>query len=470
MATDSMTVSGYVSHPTLTTVAKIILVFDHDASSVMQIGTNVAVGIGPGSIFTLTFQPSSSGIPAGLHRLTFHAVDSNGCVSPPVHFSVTLKLVHVRAGWSSDPAFNFNVWGMAGDSRFSMTSGDLGFQTRIQVDGVLSDPAQGDTDLSFNGMILSTYLTQMGESAVFISFKLMNVGNVVKAVNVECDTDLVVDRTTNPLCLGLSAQRGFSVEGLTFGFTVVGRGHPLVRDVSTSWYGATASRASNYWTQRSDVNRFAANPGCTWSWKYPQIAAGQFVTMGLMIRSGHDDAIRPVLNLVNAGVNMTLNLSDSFRISGSISGAFESDLILVIDGDLSGICRICERIESLYSVDIELNGNLRGIGIGIGSHRLSFYATDREYGRVSDEQFVNVIILDAESLIPISWGPATSNFDIFGTNSIGSRISVTSGRGFSTRMRSGTLFPDSSCEFNRSIQVAGVILTTNFTQIGEYAV
>jgi hypothetical protein len=241
--------------------------------------------------------------------------------------------------------------------------------------------------------------------------------------------------------------------------------YPLASGVSYSWFGIATTNQNTLWT-RTPPASYTGNSACHWSWIGLSIPDHGVVTRGVIIRSGQIDVIQPYLTLVGARSNVSLYPFDSLGISCSISNAIESRLLLVVDRDLTHIILLCQGITSTYSGTV----NLTAHGIGIGMRHLSFYAVDEYYGRVSEEQYIALTVLDPGSLVPISWGAGSDvGFDIHGTDSNGSRIETTGGRGYAVKMRIGSDVSLSSA-FNVPLTHHNVDLVTDFTPIGEYAV
>jgi hypothetical protein len=336
----------------------------------------------------------------------------------------------------------------------------------MRISGSLSESAALLQSLTFNGVTLTTHYVQLGESAVVIALKLTNSNTETTNVDVECDADLNVDGRDDTPCWDLGDGRGFYVEGVTYGFTFIGRSYPLVHNVSTYWFGSLSDRLNNYWIQ-STGNYTTGDSGCAWSWQDLSIPAGDSVSVSLIVKSGRFDGIEPILKLLMSDSSIGLCSNDSLHLTGIISGVFDPFLLFHVDDDFSSLSRINESISSQLSFDLDIS--LKAYHIGPGSQILSFYVVDGRFGRVSKPQKLIVRILDSTPFIPVGWGSGSSSFEIFGIKPTGSYASTSSTRGYATRMRiAGSI--SSIWPYNGALQFNGVTLTSHFTLLGGSAV
>jgi hypothetical protein len=470
IASEAMNVSGSVSHPNLEAEITLCVVIDGNVSLIVILAEHLFVPVSgaelPRGLFRCEFQPSAFGVLPGIHDFTFYAFDGNGSISRGAHFSVTLKGISVRADWSKGD-FGFNVWGLAGSHTVGMTNGNNGFQVRLRTNGAgtSSGYMQGQQGLVHNEVTLTTHLTQLGDSGVFICLKMHNNGGSQKSMDVECHATVLIDGTEKIACTVISNPHGFYVGGDIYGFLVICGRYPLTTSVSDFWTGSPSLATTNCWG--GGATTFEGSAACSWMWRNQPIPAHGFVTRGVVIRSSKYDVIRPELVLIGANTNISLYPSDSLNVSGWISNSVESDLMMVIDTDLSRIVTICERIVSNYSIEIAVSD----YGLGIGEHQLSFHGVDRAYGRVSEGRMIGLTIIDPASLIRISWKPVESGFEIFGTNSSEHVIETTGGRGYAPIMQiGGETTSRSAVQRGGRLGHRGVDLVMNFTVIGEYAI
>jgi hypothetical protein len=468
-----MNVSGFVTHPTASAQMTIYVVFDNGESLFVVLGTKLAANTN----FVYSFQPSASPILPGDHKFTFYAVDGAGCVSPGVDLSVALKVMPVRAEWSTTQDFCFNVFGMAGSVPVQITSGGKGFQVQGRSGGgTHMGWLTGGDRLIKEVRSLEPRLTQLGDSAVLVCLKFGLTVSMNQDHHLSVSADLFVDGTDEVSITSYMMDgrvRAYYIEGRTYGFTIISNGYPLLARPCES--GETCGAQSNgyYGAPRADYyalpivgGSYSGKARVAFSWLV--YIGPHYASVGLIVRSGRFDPIQPVFVLIGSDAGITLRSSDSLRLSGSISNAVECDLIMVINGDITGgIVTLSGPFGSSYSIDLKLSSR----GIGIGTYRLTFHAVDRIYSRVSDGRRVQLTVINAASLIPISWVPLQAGFEVFGVNPARETINTTGGRGYAPSIR-----VDQGTASGRGVVSGwggshnGLDLRLNLTMIGEHAV
>jgi hypothetical protein len=190
------------------------------------------------------------------------------------------------------------------------------------------------------GVTISTHWNFLSENAVLIAFKLMNSNLLSQMVDVGVDSDIYFDGNDGASVESLSNDMGFVMYSSINSFTIIGRSYPLVRDLTTYWFGSQGSRSSYYWTQISSTSISGVDSGMTFSWQQILIPSNGSVTVSVIMRSGNFDPMSPILNMTNTIIPSQIPLTGSFSIHCSVSDSHSSvlvNLIMVINDDHSNI-------------------------------------------------------------------------------------------------------------------------------------
>jgi hypothetical protein len=296
--------------------------------------------------------------------------------------------------------------------------------------------------------------------------------------------------------------RGFSIGTPPFDFSLILRNYPVIRGVSTYWFGVYSNRTNNRWNNVSALNFSGGDSGCAWSWQGISIPAGGITTAGILFRSGVFLADPPELFVLPTSVSSVIAHSAVLNVSGwvhSFNGSVLVDLILVFDDDLSAI-RFVGRsvVAAAFTLDIDI----AEYNLSVGLHEAVFYAVDIPYGRISKgESFIFEVVLDATlsfsalpsrtvsvsfprsvtrspfatpfptvtPIVPVRFGSTSSvySFNLFGLDA-SAQVSIASG-GFDTRMRISGMV-SSYAYWGTPLIYQGVVLTHNSTQVSDCAI
>jgi hypothetical protein len=243
LANHSLELSGTMTDLRIDTVIELWMIVDENLSCVESLLNRT----GPGS-FEYRLGLSGYSLKTGKHSFSFYAVDATlGRISSALRYSTTIVPL-LDAGaviplwFCRGTQVNFEIYGNTSDGLKVWTSSEgSGYATRMQIHGIDSQescPYEGRLD--HYGVSLTTHLTRLGEHAISIGFKLVNHNSESTTVNVECDSDIAPDIEGEPsVCRSIGGSRGFYFrEGTMCGFTMIGRGYPLVRNVTNYWFGS----------------------------------------------------------------------------------------------------------------------------------------------------------------------------------------------------------------------------------------
>jgi hypothetical protein len=101
------------------------------------------------------------------------------------------SLLSMRCGNPTRDAANFDIWGLDGSTKYSVTgytSGNDpwtgGFYTVMRISSSTSDSAMNCGSLTFQGVTLTTSYQQVTEYAVLVAFRLVNGNSATTSVDV----------------------------------------------------------------------------------------------------------------------------------------------------------------------------------------------------------------------------------------------------------------------------------------------
>jgi hypothetical protein len=273
LRTQSLFLSETVKDVRIVTDIELWMIVDENLSDI-QIVLNMSQA-GP---FKCVLELSCYDVEAGQHSFMFYAVDPFlARISPPESYSVTVVNASELSGvipiwFCAGVPFNFEIYGRTSEGFvMSSTSHGLGYATRLQIERQLyenSCPYEGA--LTYKGVTLTTHLTWLGEYAILIAFKVVNHNSATTLVDIECDSDIAPDGERASICRDLGGSRGFFFRGGDeYGFTLIGRNYPLVRNVSAYWFGSYneySASPSVYWKQVAIGKKYDdLDAGCAWS-------------------------------------------------------------------------------------------------------------------------------------------------------------------------------------------------------------
>jgi hypothetical protein len=206
------------------------------------------------------------------------------------------------------------------------------------------------------GTTISTHSTQLSENAILLAFHLENSNASAQTVDVGVSSDVYFDGNDAAPIDALSGNRGLVMYSTTNAFTIIGRLYPLVRDLTTYWFGSLGSRSENIWTQTSATTFSGSDSGMAFSWQRILIPSGQSTTISVIMRSGNFDSIAPILLMTDTVFPAWVLPTDVLQIRGQVSDAHSNAsirLLFVINNDSSQIHWINSSFSSESSFDIQ---------------------------------------------------------------------------------------------------------------------
>jgi hypothetical protein len=87
----------------------------------------------------------------------------------------------------------------------------------------------------------------VSDCVVLVVVELVNGNSGPVTVGVETDSDLFIGVSTLVDVYNINGDAGFRIERVTHMYSFLLWKYPLIRDVSTYWFGSFVSRDAGYW-------------------------------------------------------------------------------------------------------------------------------------------------------------------------------------------------------------------------------
>jgi hypothetical protein len=231
--------------------------------------------------------------------------------------------------------------------------------------------------------------TQLSSNAILLCFKLENQGIYSQSPSILISVDLWLDGDY-PSVIQLLLNSGFKVCSTSHELTFICRSYPLVRNVSSYWFGAYNVRSSHNWTQITDNEVSGIDTGATISWQEILIPSGRSLTRSIIVKFGPFSSGNTLeLSLTFPQIPSTFTGYEELLISGTVTiSSWNYKILTMIDNDvftLSIILDWCTVYSSSSSISFSLFPAV--FDIYTTDHQFAFYAVN-EYGDVSSPQFL----------------------------------------------------------------------------------
>jgi hypothetical protein len=254
----------------------------------------------------------------------------------------------------------------------------------MRIADEVSENHTGITPFTFENVTVNASLVQLAFCAWLIRFEFTSEGLSPTTVDFECDVEL-----------GLTTS--FDFDGIGFGWdnsgqiysTCLCRSCPLVRNVSTYWFGAKEERADNYWTQGDNAIWSEARIGAAFSWQGLLIQPGESMTVGVVFQTGIYRG-RPQLTLYNASDDVNALLVNG--TIGDVADGTSCSLFVVIDNDLSRLFLVASDLWESFSVNFSLTDKIVAAGSRGYWLELEFCAVDQTNGRISQGVVIRILM------------------------------------------------------------------------------
>jgi hypothetical protein len=424
---DAIQIPGVVTSEAANAVIQLLIIVDASYGAVYRWRTAVA----PGTTFSLPFTIKSFQPTEGQHTFWVYAIDQVGTLSAPTKItlsvlapsktpartrSVTATPRPTRTpsrtptrSRSRPPAQtippnapalpiriypvpqygDFEITGAAGDLFEVHLSGDGGFTTGLTIgDGNVSSTAVGCAPFHFKGITLYTDFVNLSKNSVLVVYRLANENKEEIVVSLESDVDVLLNWDDGAPIASLPDKKGLVVYSPDFAFTVLGKGAPLVTDISAYWFGSYAEAGDNYFSQTPDDDYFSDDTLFAISWHNISIPPGTSVTKTFAVKWALPETNKLGIKLDPAPAD-AVGLT-SIPLSGTVSSDKANEkvsIFVVADGNFSNIHRIAEDVAVNTKVQFAIN--LATFGLKPGAHQYVVSAVDAE-GTISDGETVVV--------------------------------------------------------------------------------
>jgi hypothetical protein len=228
----------------------------------------------------------------------------------------------------------------------------------------------------------------LSSNALFLFVKITNSDSASRTASFSVLADVYFDGLDSASMATLASNSGFRIWSSQNEIRFVCRSYPLVQDVSSFWIGSFSSLTDNSLAQAAPGTVSGVDSAAAFSWQQIVIPAEGFVTRGVIVRFGRDEAAILTLSLTFPTVSLPFVPSDALEVTGTITDSRSAEgvrLLCVIDDDFS----------TLQSANLSLPSNsavwfwLIPLSFGIEDihHQISFYAVN-SFGDVSLPQTV----------------------------------------------------------------------------------
>jgi hypothetical protein len=290
----------------------------------------------------------------------------------------------------------------------------------------------------------------INEASAELIFALRNTGAADQpaSVAVDCVSELGGKDNPNQRIHQLEYGTGFLVKGDRHEFYVIVHNGEMTTDVDAFWFGPSSQRDSNRWGQTTSSIFVGQESAFAFSWQNRLVRARGSLQLTVVFRFG--PTTPPVLN-VTAQPSQSVERFGSIRFTGSVSGAYPSNVWLFVDSGTNGKVMLHNHVRGSFRVDF----GLTPLHLVNGRHLFSVFAVDQLGGiSQSSSWSINVVgpamtpastrsaARPTESPVPglvIQYTTAVSgtNFDIFGLDD-GVKVPTTvDDRGYETVVKVG---------------------------------
>jgi hypothetical protein len=425
--TDVVQIPGVVTSEVPSAVVQLLILIDGGYGLFYRWRPSVPLG----TEFLFPFSARSFQAGAGSHTFALYAVDQLGTLSAPAKITVSVLAPTQTAKRSptvtalpratrtaartptrsssrppaqtlppSAPALpirirpaerygNFEVSGAYGDLFEVHLSSDGGFTTGLKIGHEnLSSTAVGLKPFHFKGITLYTDFVNLSKNSVLVVYRLANDNREEIVVSLESDLDVQLNWDDGAPIASLPEKKGLVVYSRDFAFTLLGKGAPLVTDISTYWFGSYAEAENNYFSQTPDDDYFSDDTFFVISWHNISIPAGASVTKTFAIKWALPETNKLGIKL-DPAPGGAVGLA-SVPLSGTVSSGKNSEkvsIFVVADGNFSNIQRIAENVA--VNTKIQFAIDLAKFGLKPGEHQYVVSAVDTE-GTISNGETVVV--------------------------------------------------------------------------------
>jgi hypothetical protein len=361
----------------------------------------------PGSyLFYVPLQ--SFDIPVGSHTFSFYALDELGQISSPGAFNLALipypspsiaqsptltqspmtsqtpapypsaipRAHDLAWEWTRGSEKNFDIrWLHQGDQ---IPSSVHGYEAVLRIEANTTAIIE-DTPVSLFSISVETSMISLAPCSLLLVYKLSNSADSEVACDVAVSTNTVVGGLHTHYGGHLPSEQGFHWEGEWNGseyrMNVIGRGYPLVSDISKYWFGYFPQTADNLWNQKDPSGVWGDDFGIAFSWQDIHVSAHGVQYISALFRSGPYLAQQPVISefeIEDPMVPVHGSFSVQLPIFDPIPGTV-MDVFGTCDGALSQVTRCAANLTTgTHRVSVDISP----YSLALGRHPVSFYVVN----------------------------------------------------------------------------------------------
>jgi hypothetical protein len=240
--------------------------------------------------------------------------------------------------------------------------------------------------------IIDVTATHISTNAIVLSVTVQNEGFENDWADIGISSNVYLDDSGHgggdsaPLS-DISPGLGFQARSNRYQLTFICRGHPLVTDVATYWFGRLDEDCTIWqWLQKSDESDVSGvDSAMGFSWQNISVPPGETATESMIIKFGPYKLFTVCVTWNPVSAPSPLYLWSSLSIAGSScrSGIDRQQLYAAIDDRYSTIVALGSSFPAGSSFAVDFSPS--DVGSSIGLHRFSFYVIN-QYGDVSSGQ------------------------------------------------------------------------------------
>jgi hypothetical protein len=278
---------------------------------------------------------------------------------------------------------NFDVIGMDGDTAVSVTN--HGLDTLLRISSEATGIAKNCELLSLLGVTLYANVTKVSSNAVIMNFKLVTRNSTTVVVDLVVSADCLLNR--NDAAPMENFGYGFIIIGDPYAVTFLGKGAPLVDDVTIYWFGHLRDMEASLWTQVAEQYRFEGDSAFAFTWQNISFTAISTVSKSAILQFRLPSVTRLTLMVsVPAGIGTDLS-GAPILVTATVTSSTEKAVrvLMVVDDDSS----VFWWVASEQQPGIEFGIQPSDYGVTSGFHKFGFYAVDA-VGTVSEEVLLTI--------------------------------------------------------------------------------
>jgi hypothetical protein len=384
--------TGTITSNRQTGQGTLVLVIDEDYMHIFSLERTYPVN----QPFNYTVTVADWDVPPGPHDFSIYALDTEGNVAPPYSFTKTVIAPTATRSQSPNPTFTpspratrtpappnvrietdwstvnswLMIWGVNATSRIQTTWGYSVSLLSGQNENVMYDSEARLLDVT-----LSVIPKIIAPNAALLIFRLRNLGREARVLNVSIVNDVLFDFTDYPPISNLEPQSGYVISSRWHALTFLLRDYPLVKDVSSYWFGAFGDQWVERFSQVTRTEMSDIDAAAAWSWQNVHIGAGRELLASVIVKFGtQNPAFTLALKFDDVPDSVYYATPIVIPANSYHSNSTEAFRLLVVVDDLNTIFFV----NQTFAVNTQVNITFQygDYDVREGTHQFMFYGVD----------------------------------------------------------------------------------------------